>query len=117
MACGGLYASGRGDADEAFTGCSKSNSCCSMNEMQYTSLVKAYASASVKPIKKLLAKAGAAVLFNTARGRYQGFDYNFGADWQIKSDAAVGASFNHYIDGDDSGNSKVQISLNAFLTF
>ena len=45
------------------------------------------------------------------------FDYNFGADWQIKSDAAVGAAFNHYIDGDDSGNSKVQISLNAFLTF
>ena len=117
VAGGLVYASGNSDGDNAFTGFTKINSCFSMNEMQYTSLVKLYASASIKPIKKLLAKAGAAVLFNTARGRYQGFDYNFGADWQIKSDAAVGATFNHYVDGDDSGNSKVQISLNAFLTF
>lgn len=117
VAGGLVYASGNGDGDNAFTGFTKINSCFSMNEMQYTSLVKIYAAASVKPIKKVLAKAGAALLFNTARGRYQGFDYNFGADWQIKSDAAVGATFNHYVDGDDSGNSKVQISLNAFLTF
>ena len=118
VVAGGLvYASGDGDGDNAFTGFTKINSCFAMSEPQYTSLVKIYAAASIKPIKKLFAKAGAALLFNTARGSYQGFDYNLGADWQIKSDAAVGATFNHYVDGDDSDNSKVQISLNAFLTF
>ena len=115
---GGLiYASGGGDGDNAFTGFTKINCCFAMNEPQYTSLVKVYAGATIKPIKKLLAKAGAALLFNTARGRYQGFDYSLGADWQIKSDAAVGASFQHFVDGDDSANSKVQFSLNAYLTF
>ena len=117
VAGGLIFASGGSDGDNAFTGFTKINSCFAMSEPQYTSLVKVYAAASIKPIKKLLAKAGAALLFNTARGRYQGFDYNFGADWQIKSDAAVGASFQHYVDGDDSNNNKVQISLNAFLTF
>ena len=117
VAAGLVYASGNKDGDHAFTGFTKINSCFAMNEPQYSSLVKVYASASIKPIKKLLAKAGAALVFNTHKGGYQGFDYNLGVDWQIKSDASIGAGFNHFIDADDSDNSKVQISLNAFLTF
>lgn len=117
VAGGLVYASGASGGDNAFTGFTKINSCFAMSEPQYSSLVKVYAGAAIRPLKKLLARAGTALLFNTAHGRYQGFDYNLGADWKIKSDASVGASFNHYIDGADCGDDKIQISLNAFLTF
>ena len=115
---GAIYASGGKNGKNAFTGFTKIDACFSMNEMQHTSMVKVYGSASIKPLKSLLARAGVGLVFNLAQDdAYQGLDWNAGVDWQIVSDAGVGATFQHFLDAKDSDNSKVQISLNAFLTF
>ncbi len=119
VGAGAVYASGGKDGKNAFTGFTKIDACFSMKEPQYTSLFKAYASASIKPLPFLLARSGAGLVFNFAKdsGGFQGFEWNVGADYQIVSDACVGASFQQYIDKDDSDASKVQISLNASLSF
>ena len=116
---GAIYASGNKEGKHAFTGFTKIDACFAMNEPQYTSLVKFNTNASIKPLSNLLAKAGAGLLFSMAKdsGTFQGFEWNMGADWQIVSDAGIGATFQQYIDKDSSDNNKVQISLNAFLTF
>ena len=114
-----VYASGNKEGKNAFTGFSKVDAFFAMTEPQYTSLVKAYAFASIKPIKNLLTNAGMGLIFSTAKksGSFEGFEWNLGAEWQIVSDASIGATFQQFIDKDDSDKSKVQISLNAFLTF
>ncbi|MBR5096003.1 MAG: hypothetical protein IK094_02720 [Treponema sp.] len=115
---GAIYASGNKNGKNAFTGFTKIDACFSMNEMQHTSLFKVYASASIKPLKSLLARAGVGLVFNLAQDdAYQGLDWNAGVDWQIVRDAGIGATFQHFMDAKNSDNSKVQISLNAFLTF
>ncbi|MBO7121970.1 MAG: hypothetical protein J6V90_01655 [Treponema sp.] len=116
---GAVFASGNKNGDNAFTGFSKIDAFFAMNEPQYTSLFKISAAASIKPLKNLLVRAGTGFVFSLAKesGAYQGFEWSLGADWQIVSDAGVGATFQQYIDAEDSDMSKVQISLNAFLTF
>ena len=119
LGLGAVYASGNKNGDNAFTGFTKVDAFFAMNEPQYTSLIKFSASASIKPMPSVLAKAGTSLVFSLAKdsGIYQGFEWSLGADWQIVSDAGIGATFQQYIDGDSSDRSKVQISLNAFLTF
>lgn len=116
---GAVYASGNKSGDNAFTGFTKIDAFFAMNEPQYTSLLKLCATASIKPISSLLAKAGTGVVFSFAKesGFYKGFEWSLGAEWQIVSDAGVGATFQQYIEADNSDMSKVQLSVNAFLTF
>ena len=77
--------------------------------------------ASIKPVDQLLVYAGCDLIIDmsTSSTEYRGFQYSVGVNWQILSDVRVGASLSQYIDkdNDETGADKVQISLNAAISF
>ena len=116
---GGLYASGSQGPFEGFRGFTKATAYNAFSEPQHTGIVKGSFSASIKPVNILLLSAGCDLILNAATSSidYKGFQYNFGADVQILSDIRAGLSFLQYLDKNNSNEDKVQISLNASITF
>lgn len=116
---GVLYASGSHGPFEAFRGFTKREAYNAFNEPQHSGLIKFSFSANAKPLKPLLVSAGFDVIIAAATSSmdYKGFQYALGADWQILSDVKAGLNFLQYIDKSDSDLNKVQISLNAAITF
>ena len=53
----------------------------------------------------------------SSSAKYKGFQYSAGADWQAFSDLKIGVGFLQYIDDKNSDENKIQLSLNALLTF
>lgn len=116
---GGLYASGSAGPFEAFSGFTKLDAYNALSEPQHTGLAKGSFSASMKPVKSVLLNAGCDVILDAATSslKYKGFQYNLGADWQIFSDLKAGLAFLQYFDDKNKDLNKVQISLNAAITF
>ena len=116
---GGLYASGSQGPFENFMGVTKSTAYNSLLDPQYSGIFKGSFAATIKPIASLLLFAGCDLVVDaqTSSCSYKGFQYNVGANWQILSDISVGAGFLQYIDDKDSDENKVQISLNAMISF
>lgn len=115
---GFVYASGDNGPFKAFYGFTKIDAYSAFNEPQHTGVFKITAGATIKPIKKVLAKLDTALIFDVMeKGKYKGFEWSVGADWQILSDAKVGASFLQYIDSDNKDVNKVQLALNGTITF
>lgn len=116
---GAVYASGSQGPFENFMGFTKIEAYNSLGEPQYSGLMKFSFSASAKPVKMVLVYAGCDLIVNAATSSmsYKGFQYSLGADWQIFSDVKAGFSMLQYFDNDNSDLNKVQISLNASITF
>jgi len=115
---GFVYASGKNGPFKPFYGFTKIDAYDAFNEPQHTGVLKLTAGATVKPIAKVLAKLDAALVFDVMeKAKYKGFEWNVGADWQILSDAKVGASFLQYIDKDNKDLNKVQLALDGTITF
>lgn len=116
---GGLYASGNAGGISAFWGFTKSTAYNGFSDPQHSGIIKGSFSASIKPINILLVYAGMDMILDAATSSvdYKGFQYNIGADCQIFSDLKVGLGFLQYIDNKNSAEDKVQLSLNALITF
>ena len=116
---GALYASGSNGPLEGFWGFTKINAYNSLYEPQHSGLFKASFLASAKPIETVLVYAGCDIIVDaaTSSASYKGFQYSVGADWQAFSDVKVGVGLLQYIDSDNSDEDKVQISLNAMISF
>lgn len=118
---GALYASGENGPFEGFWGFTKINAYNSLLEPQHSGLFKGSFMASIKPVDQLLVYAGCDLIIDmsTSSTEYRGFQYSVGVNWQILSDVRVGASLSQYIDkdNDETGADKVQISLNAAISF
>lgn len=116
---GGLYASGSNGPFEGFWGFTKVNAYNSLFEPQHTGIFKASFLATAKPIDSVLVYAGCDLVMDAATSSvdYKGFQYSVGADWQIFSDVKVGLGLLQYIDNNNSDEDKVQLSLNAMISF
>ncbi len=119
LSLGALYASGSNGPLEGFCGFSKVNAYNSLRDPQHSGVAKLSFMATAKPFEKLLAYAGCDMIVDAASSsaKYKGFQYSAGADWQAFSDLKVGVGFLQYIDDKNSDENKIQLSLNALLTF
>ena len=122
FAVNGLYASGKQGSFDAFQGFSSFTAVNSLHEPEYTSLITAGISFSIKPLPSLLLNASGDVVFDAAEEVNQaGFQYLAGFNWQIFSDVMLGASFGQYIGKEDYeatiGENKTQIKINAVIAF
>lgn len=116
---GVLYASGNNGPFDPFRAVTKIDVSNSLAEPQHSGVIKNSFAASIKPLQSLLVYAGCDLLIDASTSSlgYKGFQYRLGADWQIFSDLRAGASFLQYFDNDNSDFDKVQIALNASITF
>lgn len=116
---GALYASGSNGAFDPFFAVTKIDVCGSLAELQHSGVIKGSFMASVKPMQNILLYAGCDLILDasTSSASYKGFQYALGADWQVFSDFKAGVNFLQYIDNDKSDYDKVQIALNATITF
>ena len=103
----------------AFSAITSSTAVNSLEEPEFSGILKAGLSASIKPVKNLLVAANADAVFNTNKNKnkYSGFQYKALANWQILSDLFAGAELSQFFDKDSSENNKTSISLKAILTF
>lgn len=114
----GVYASGEQGPFKAFTGFTSATASNALDEPQYTGIAKCGLSATVKPVKSVLAGASADIVFNALDSvEYGGFQYKINASWQIVSDVQAGAVFYQYKDNDNSDRDKSCVQLKAVITF
>ena len=123
----GVYASGKQGPFEAFQGFTSSTAANSLSEPEYSGILKAGLSATIKPVSNLLLSAGGDVLFTTIGGEESnkieqaGFQYSAGFNWQIVSDVSLGANFLQYIGKEDYetqfGAGKTQLKISAAIAF
>jgi hypothetical protein len=114
----GVYASGEQGPFKAFTGFTSETASNALDEPQYTGIAEFGLSATVKPVKNVLAGASADIVFDALDSvEYDGFQYKVNASWQIVSDVQAGAVFYQYKDNDTSGRDKSCLQLKAVITF
>ena len=117
-----LYASGEQGSFDAFKGFTSGTSVSSLLEPEYSGVLTAGLSATIKPLPSLLAYASGDIVFDAEKDIKQaGFQYNAGISWQALSDLSFGLSFGQYIGKDDYaatiGENKTQLKLNAAIAF
>ncbi len=118
----GTYASGKQGPFDSFKGFTKSTAVNSMNEEDYSGLVKAGISATIKPVDILLLSASCDFVnfFENEElsvEKHKGIQYKIGADWQLFSDVLINASFSQYADFDQDSDNKVSAQIKAVITF
>ncbi|MCR4821836.1 MAG: hypothetical protein K5873_03070 [Treponema sp.] len=122
LSLNGLYASGKQGSMESFLGFTSGTAVNSTAEKEYSGLIKAGLSASIKPIKSLLVSAGGDLVFDAAEEiNYAGIQCQAGINWQALSDLSLGVGFSQYVGKEDYdssiGASKTQIKINAAIAF
>ena len=112
-----LYASGEQGPFKAFKGFSEMSASYALTAHQYSSIVKAGVSASMKPLSVLYVGTGFDVVFDCLeKFEYSGFQFAGNAKWQVFSDLQLGAALSAFI-GKEKENSKYEISLNGTISF
>lgn len=115
----GTYASGNNGFFKPFLGFTSQTSYNSYaDNTEYSSIIKAGFSGTVKPIGNLLIMASADVVFDLEDSfGYRGFQYGLNVNYQLFSDVSFGLSANQYIDGQKSEFNKVSIEARASVSF
>ena len=118
----GVYASGKQGPFKAFRGFTSSTAANSLAEPEYSGILKAGLSATIKPVSNLLLSAGGDIIFTAIDDIKQaGFQYSAGFNWQIVSDVSLGANFGQYIGKEDYeeqfGPNKTQLKITAAIAF
>lgn len=105
-------------AGKNFTGITVQTALESLNEPDYTDLLKVGINGSIKPISNLVIKASGDIAFDGANNyELKGVQYRIGVDYQIVSDVYLGASWTDYYDlngtdaNEHSANVRVKIAL------
>ncbi|MCR5725289.1 MAG: hypothetical protein K6G80_09415 [Treponema sp.] len=115
-----LYASGEQGPFKAFESITSQTAVKSYGERtEYTGLFLAGLSTSVKPVRQLLLSLGADAIFDAQEStcKYEGFQWQTGANWQIASDVSLCLSAYQYKDKEDSAYDKSSASLYAAISF
>lgn len=119
-----LYASGEQGNLSSFVGFTKNTSTYSLQKFLYSGILKAGASIVFRPLECLLVTADSDLIFNASAGdkhedvEYYGFQYSFGALWQVKSDFQLGFTACQFIDKDNADNvKKSYFDIKAVLAF
>ncbi len=115
ISIGGTYASGKSEFFEPFVGFTSMTAYLSAVEPEYSDLLKFELNTafSVKTIGTISA-GGAAVFDSTVK--YQGFQWQFGTDWNILSDIQIGLSAYQFY-GVDTDDNETSISFKASINF
>ncbi|MBQ9205371.1 MAG: hypothetical protein IJ158_01500 [Treponema sp.] len=126
----GVYASGAQGSLDAFTGFTSGAAANSLDEPEYSGILKGGLSATIKPISNVLVSLSGDIVFDAAAGDKQdeikaaGFQYSLGANWQIVSDVSLGLNFGQFIGTDDYsdastrvGGNKTELKISAAIAF
>ena len=114
----GTYASGDQGPFDAFQGFTSFTAVNSMEEPEYSGLIKTGMGISVNPYKCLVLQANGDVIFDAQEEiEYSGIQYDAEFGWQIKSDVYLGASITQYFDKDVSDNDKTSVRIDVLITF
>ncbi|MBQ7159968.1 MAG: hypothetical protein IJS09_11195 [Treponema sp.] len=116
---GGIYASGENGGLKSFTGFTSQTATNALKgRTEYTSLIKASAAFSIKPVTNLLLGLNSDIIFNAAESpKYEGFQYGANANWQVVSDVGLGLSMYQYFDKNDDDRNKSCVQLRAAISF
>lgn len=130
----GLYASGQQGSFKSFQGFTSGTSVNSLDQPEYSNVLLAGLSATLKPVSNVLLSAKGDLVFDTAAGedsdkiKQCGFQYSAGFNWQIVSDVSLGASFGQFIGqkvddvdyseaGTGIGGNKTELKITAAIAF
>ena len=127
LSLSGTYASGNQGSFKPFQGFTSSTSVNSLLEPEYSGVLKAGLSATIKPVSNFLLSAGGDVIFTALGGdesdkiEQAGFQYSAGFNWQIVSDVSLSTAFTQYIGKEDYENiigaNKTQLKISAAIAF
>ncbi|MBQ9238027.1 MAG: hypothetical protein IJ191_01725 [Treponema sp.] len=113
-----LYASGKNGRLGAFRAFTSNKATYSLLEPEYSGLIKAGLSGSVKPVTALLILAGIDVVFAVpeSTASYDGFQYMLQAQYQLFSDVQLGLALSHFIGKTHEGD-KFDMAFTARMSF
>lgn len=114
----GNYASGEQFGLKAFKGFTSMTAVAAQFEPEYSELVKAGASVSIKPIQSIFTSLNGAAVFSCPEEdfEYSGFEANLTGVFQIFSDLNINASVTQFF-GKEDDMSKATFILSATLAF
>lgn len=105
-------------AGKDFAGITSQTALNSMEEPEYSDLLKAGIAAKVKPVDNLVVSVSGDVAFDGTKDyELKGVQYLIGADYQIVSDVSVGASWVQYFDINKTDSDYQAISVKAKVAF
>lgn len=118
VSLGGIYASGSNGPFSPFVGVTSNTAVQSFTQPEYSGLIKATLSASIKPITTLLLAVGGDGVFDCAESDigYYGFQAYGSVRYDLFSDVQLGLTANQFI-GNDSATSKTTIIAKAVISF
>ena len=122
-----LYASGNQGGFKSFQGFTSGTAVNSLIEPEYSGVLTAGLSASIKPVENFLLYAGGDLVFDALSGdesekiEQAGFQYNAGFNWSIVSDVLFCVDFVGYKGKEEHENtigaSKNQLKISAAIAF
>ncbi len=114
-----IYASGDQGPFDSFTAFTSGTAINSLMEPEYTEIFINGLSGSIKPADNILLNGGFMVAMDASDSvKYQGFQYNAGASWQIFSDVLAGAELTQYFASEKTDeNNKTSITIRVAVTF
>lgn len=105
-------------AGKDFTGITSQTALESIAEPEYSDLLKAGISASVKPLDNLLISVSGDIAFDGSKNlEVKGAQYKVGVDYQVLSDVMIGASWVQYFDINKSDADCMAASVKAKIAF
>ena len=111
----GLYASKKNDTTGDFVGFTSLTAYNSQLEPEYTGILKAGLSATLRPVSNLVFLANWNTIFDYD---YKGFEYSITAKWQATSDLKLSAGLLQYFDHKNADNlNNTKINFNAVFAF
>lgn len=114
----GVYASGEQGPFESFCGFTSQTAVnLSGGNTEYSNLVKAGLTASIKPVSNLLVAASGDAVFDAVKDiKYLGVFANFSVVYQVVSDVQAGLS-SYLFKGDDSIHDKAAVTASLAISF
>lgn len=114
----GIYASGNNGPFKTFTGFTSNAATFAMDSPEYTGLIKAGLSASLKPISQLYIAAGCDCIFACPEDSvsYDGFQFYGNTLYQLFTDVQLGLSGQQYFDVNNETN-KTCFTAKAVISF
>ena len=113
-----VYASGKNGVLSPFVGFTSNSATVSVTAPQYTGLMMAGLSASIKPVAPLYISAGADCVFACPDDSfaYSGFQYNTTIRYQVMTDVQMTVLVNQYFAKDEADN-KLTLTAKAVISF
>ncbi len=113
-----VYASGNEGPFSPFKGITSASATDSYFESEYSAIIKAGISASIKPVKNLLFYAGTDCIYSAPKSNfsYSGVQFNTRLHYQPFTDVSIKAGFTQYT-GINKEDNKTKLNLSSVISF